>query len=604
MKLDFFKNKFNYIKKKIESVNLKDKCSRSYLKNRWKEFRETPQSISRICTILSLYTIIVFNIPAFGIVFKNLKEGDSVAYIFAAACMAVPALTYIFRHLQKWIGLIKSSVIIAFAVIGILLNIDCNWNSVLLFSSVAILLFTLNYLLYYMLLWLGRSVGKAIISLTFIINATCLYAIHTFKAYITEPTIANVFNTNSDEASGFFSVYVILYILFLGVPPCIYLFIKKINYAKFWKFILNVLGSLLIAVLVMLANVRNVLWIDQTSTLLGGRLMPWSYIINTVRHIVIQIESNKKEILLPDAQIATESKDVCVLIIGESARRENFSLYGYPRNTNPLLAGDSVRTYFANSDDVSTIGGVRAILSHKSSKELYEILPNYLYRAGVDVIWRTANSGHPPLHIEKYIDHNGLADRYPGADRKYDGVLLAGLDEEIANCDKDKQLIVLHCSTSHGPRYFDKYPSEFNIFTPVCTSVEVSSANRQELVNAYDNTILYTDYLVHSVIETLKQVKDKRCCMIFVSDHGESLGEDDMFMHGTLPKRFAPRQQYEIPFIVWENDSCTKTKDIGYVEQFYVYHSVMNWLGIESPIHNEYMNIFEPENTIQHGTAQ
>lgn len=604
MNLDFFKNKFNYIKENFEPANLKEKCSLSYLKSKWQEFKKTPHSIKKACTILCLYTIIVFNIPAFNVVFKNINEGNDVAWLFAAITVMVPALIYIFKRLQNRVGYIKSSIIIAFTFIAILLNLECNWNGALIFSSVAILLFTLNYLLYYMLLWLGRVVGKVIIAFTLLLNAGCLYAINTFEAYITEPTIANVFNTKPAEASGFFSVSTLIYILFLGIPPCIYLFAKKINYSKTWHFLCNILVSLLIAVLVLFANVRNILWIDQSATLLGGRLLPWSYIINTARHIVIVMESNKKEIILPDAKITTDSKDVCILIIGESARRENFSLYGYHRETNPLLAGDSVKAYIANSDDVSTIGGVKAILSYKSSKELYEILPNYLFRNGVDVVWRTANWGQPPLHIEKYIDHTGLAQKYPGADIRYDGILLEGLAEEIANCDKDKQLIVLHSSTSHGPKYFAKYPEEFNKFTPVCTSVEVSSVDRQELTNAYDNTILYTDYLIHSVIETLKQVKDKRCCMIYVSDHGESLGEDDMFMHGTLPRRFAPRQQLEIPFIVWENDSCTKTKELGHVEQFYVYHSIMNWFGMESPIYNENMNVFEPENTIQDGTAQ
>ena len=193
-----------------------------------------------------------------------------------------------------------------------------------------------------------------------------------------------------------------------------------------------------------------------------------------------------------------------------------------------------------------------------------------------------------------YIDHNGLADKYPGADRKYDGVLLAGLADEIRESDKDKLLIVLHCSTSHGPKYFDKYPAEFNRFTPVCTNVEVSSADKEGLVNAYDNTILYTDYLVHSVIETLRQVSDRRCCMIYVSDHGESLGENDLFMHGTMPRSLAPRQQFEIPFIVWENDSATRTKELESVRQFYVFHTVMNWFGMQGPVYNEEMNLFEP----------
>ena len=472
---------------------------------------------------------------------------------------------------------------------------------------------TVNYLFYYLLLWLGRTAGKIVIALSLIADATCLYFINTYEVLITDTMMGNVFNTRMSEASGFFSLTGAIYILLLGVPPCIYLFARRINYSTLKKFIKNIGISLLIITLVLLVNVRNTLWIDRNSTQLGSLLMPWSYVVNSIRYHSKMRRRNQKEILLPDATFTNDSKDVCVLIIGESARRQNFSLYGYERITNPLLAGDSVTAYIAESDDVSTIGGVKAILSYKSSSDLYEILPNYLCRTGVDVIWRTSNWGEPPLHIEadtlaatqdgvegnnkekKYWEKNALIAKYPNEDSRYDGVLFAGLAEEIENCEKDKQLIVIHCYTSHGPKYHANYPAEFEKFTPVCTSVEVASVPRQHLVNAYDNTILYTDYLVHSVIETLKQITDKRCCMIFVSDHGESLGEGNMYMHGTLPKRYAPSEQCEIPFIVWENDSCTKTKELGQVEQFYVYHSVMNWFGMESPIYNENMNVFEPE---------
>ena len=512
------------------------------IKERIKRFMQTPQSIRKTCAILSLYTVIVFNIPAFRIVLDN---------------------------------------------------IECNWNGVLIFASVAILMFTLNWFFYCLLLWLGRAIGKGVIAFTLIGNAISLYFINVYNAWITDSMMGNVFNTRYSEASGFFSLTAVAYVLFLGIPPCIYLFAKKTDYGKIWRFLANILASLLIIVLVLLANTRNILWIDKVSTQFGSRIAPWSYIVNTIRHFNFEKERNRKAILLPDAEITTDSKDVCVLIIGESARSENFSLYGYHRNTNPLLAGDSVKTYIADSHDTYTTAGVKAILDHKKTDELYEILPNYLFRNGVDVVWRTANWGEPPLHIDKYINHNGLADKYPDADRRYDGVLIAGLAEEIEKCNKEKQLIVLHTSTSHGPKYFEKYPEEFNTFTPVCTSVEISSADKVGLLNAYDNTILYTDYLVHSVIETLKQVTDKRCCMIFVSDHGESLGENDVFMHG-LPKNLAPKQQFEIPFIVWENDSYTKTKELDSVEQFHVFHSVMNWFGMESPIYNENMNIFEP----------
>lgn len=506
------------------------------------DFLKKPESLNWTCVILSVFTTLAFHIPAFKAVLENIEGG---------------------------------------------------WNGTLIFSSIAVLMLVANYFLYYMLLWLGRTVGKAIIAFTFIADAISLYFINTYEVLITDSMMGNVFNTRYSEAEGFFSWSALLYVLFLGVLPSIYLFIKKTTYSTFKHFLANIGASLLIILLVILANMRNTLWIDNNSTQLGSLLMPWSYTVNSVRYCNKVKKRNQKEIKLPDAEITTESKDVVVLVIGESARRANFSLYGYGRETNPLLAGDNVKTYIANSAATYTTAAVKAILDHKETGKLYEILPNYLYRNGADVIWRSYNWGQPPLHIEKYIYHKELAERYPEADARYDGILLEGLKEDILESTHNKLFVVLHCSTSHGPTYNKKYPAEFEKFTPVCNTVEISTADKQELLNAYDNTILYTDYLIHSVIEILKGIPDRRCCMLFVSDHGESLGEDNLFMHG-MPKNVAPKEQFEIPFIVWHNDNATGMKELESVEQYHVFHSVMNWLGMTSGIYDEKMNIFEP----------
>jgi integral membrane protein len=111
-------------------------------------------------------------------------------------------------------------------------------------------------------------------------------------------------------------------------------------------------------------------------------------------------------------------------------------------------------------------------------------------------------------------------------------------------------------------------------------------------MNAYDNTIVYTDYILHTIIENLKQLKEYKSTMIFVSDHGESLGEKNLYMHG-VPMNFAPKEQYEIPFIVWVSDRTRGVKDIETVSQNHVFHSVLKFLSIDSPIYNEDLNIFK-----------
>ncbi|MEE1167953.1 MAG: sulfatase-like hydrolase/transferase, partial [Alistipes sp.] len=213
----------------------------------------------------------------------------------------------------------------------------------------------------------------------------------------------------------------------------------------------------------------------------------------------------------------------------------------------------------------------------------------YLYRNGVDVLWRTSNWGEPPLHIARIEKVGDLKAQYPEVEGEYDGILFEGLSEVIEASDKNKMLVVIHTSTSHGPTYFKKYPKEFERFTPVCTTVEMSEANTEELINAYDNTILYTDYLIHSGIEQLRRLEGWRSTLLFVSDHGESLGENNLYMHG-MPKSMAPREQFEIPFIVWTSDGRTTTQ--SEVGQYHVFHTVLNALSIESEVYNPEYDIF------------
>ncbi len=467
-----------------------------------------------------------------------------------------------------------------------------DFNGALITVGMVVLMLSLDFFFYYLLLALGRFVGKCILAFTFIADAVSLYFINTYNVWITDKMMGNVFNTRYSEASGFLTWQAVLYVLFLGILPCVFVFAKKVRYPGWKRVCANVLLSLLISIAVVVANAKNVLWIDKHSTEIGSLLMPWSCVVNSIRYQSKMYNRNKKEIRLPDARIATPSRDVCVLIIGESARRMNFSLYGYGRKTNPYTEQDSVSALIAQAADTYTTAGVKAILDHKPTGKLYEILPNYLHRTGVDVTWRTSNWGEPPVHIKKYYKVEHLKEMYPQADGRYDGILLEGLREEILSSDSAKVLIVLHTSTSHGPTYSVRYPADFECFTPpVYKTVEASESNRQELVSAYDNSIVYTDWLIHSVIDILRSIPQRRSCMMYVSDHGESLGEGNLYMHG-VPAVIAPREQLDIPFIVWTSDSTLaidSTKEVG---QYHVFHSVLRFLGIESPVYNPSFDIF------------
>ena len=150
----------------------------------------------------------------------------------------------------------------------------------------------------------------------------------------------------------------------------------------------------------------------------------------------------------------------------------------------------------------------------------------------------------------------------------------------------------MHTSTSHGPSYNKKYPKAFEKFKPVCESVELGNCTSEELINAYDNTIVYTDFILSKIIATLKEFQEYNSTMLFVSDHGESLGENNLYMHG-IPVAFAPAEQLEIPFIVWQSNGSRTLKTNQDHSQHNIFHSVLDFLAVDSPIFDEEMSIYK-----------
>jgi lipid A ethanolaminephosphotransferase len=466
-------------------------------------------------------------------------------------------------------------------------------DGILTIVNLIILTFFLNVLVFYILLFISRFIGKLILVLFFNINAIAIYFINTYSVIIDETMIGNILNTKFEESSSFFSFSLILYLILLGVIPSILIVKTKIIKVKFTKFLLHTILNFVFIVLFVYVNSSRWLWIDNHSKVLGGLAMPWSYVVNTSGFYYHESQQNQEQILLPDAIIKDNKKSVFVLVIGESARSQNFSLYGYEKDTNPLLSKiNNVHSYKASSCATYTTAGVKCILEHKKTNELFEILPNYLFRNDVEVIWRTTNWGEPPVKIKNYQKREDLETLSIDGGSEYDEILLSGLREQILASKKDKILIVLHTSTSHGPTYSKKYPTQFNKFTPVCKSVELAKCTQEELINAYDNTIVYTDYILSTLIGELKQLEEYNSSMFYVSDHGESLGENNLYMHG-IPASIAPKEQLEIPFIVWLSDNSKELKNNDVLSQHNVFHSVLDFLAIESPIYDENMSIFK-----------
>lgn len=469
-------------------------------------------------------------------------------------------------------------------------------SSVFIIASLVILMITLNGFAIMLLVRLTRWVGRALICVTNILSSAGVFFAITYSTILDEAMMSCFYDTRPSEASGFITVGLFTYIIFLGILPSVYLLMQKVKLGSWRNWFISLGSSLGICVIIVLINLNNFLWIGKYDTELGGLLMPWSYIVNTGRLISHKHDKNQVAIPLPDGHFTNNTRTAVVLIIGESARSDHFQLYGYKRATNPLLSQrEDLHVIKANSNYTYTSAAVKCILQPDDDSKLYETLPDYLFRMGADVSWRTSNWGEPPLHLKEYVTLAELAERYPSANGEFDETLCAGVAERILSSGKDKVLIVLHTSTSHGPCYDSKYPDEWRKFQPVARDVESADKDIPGLINAYDNGILYTDYLIDNVISQLEKLTDWQTSVVYISDHGESLGENNVFMHG-VPRSVAPKTQYEVPLLLWlsENNNYDVKAVKEPVDQTYIFSTVLTLLSMESPAVTEERSLVLP----------
>lgn len=253
-------------------------------------------------------------------------------------------------------------------------------------------------------------------------------------------------------------------------------------------------------------------------------------------------------------------KNLTIVVLGETSRAGNFSLGGYDRETNPRLQRDDV-VYFpkTTSCGTATAVSVPCMFSNMPRAHYDEELAHHqegvldiLQRAGVQVLWND-NDGGCKGACDR-VPHQNVTDLHLSGQcidgECYDEVLFHNLDSYIDNLKQDG-IIVLHTIGSHGPTYYNRYPAEFKKFTPTCDTNEIQSCTQQQLTNTYDNTILYVDYVVDKAIKLLQSKQDKfTTSLVYLSDHGESLGEDGVYLHG-LPYSIAPDTQKHVPMLLW-----------------------------------------------------
>lgn len=423
---------------------------------------------------------------------------------------------------------------------------------------------------------------KPALALILLVAAVCSYFMDTFGVVINSSMIANAMETDVAEAGELISLPFLAHVTLFGVLPAILISRASIAFATPGRELLNRVALFAVALIALTGCIGSQY---KHFTLWGREHRDVRFYINPTYPIYsadryLRDTSEIKQIqsvstIAPDAkrQATAVAKPVLVvLVVGETARAENFQLNGYSRETNPQLAAiDGVLTY----PDVTSCGTAtaeslpcmfsqlgRGQYSKAKAAEEENVL-DVLKRVGVNVLWRDNNSGCKGVcaRVETELIPAQTVSEFCVSGECRDEILLQALDHEVP-APGVASLLVLHQKGSHGPAYFRRYPDKFRAFVPDCRSDDVQTCTQQEIVNAYDNSILYTDHVLSALIAKLKTRQDQMdSVLIYISDHGESLGENGIYLHG-LPYAIAPMGQKHVPMLAWFSSGAMQAFDL------------------------------------------
>ncbi|MGP5210315.1 phosphoethanolamine transferase [Psychrobacter alimentarius] len=447
--------------------------------------------------------------------------------------------------------------------------------------SITGLLFGLMWLV--LQLFCYRPIAKPVLIALLVTAAICGYFTDAYGTIFDTNMLINSLETDQAEAMGLFAPSMVIRVLLLGVLPAF--IISKIRLKRFtWqRSILQKTATLILSIAVIAACLLP--FGDQYASFFRQHKEVRSY-ANPITPIYSTIklgENYVNELRRPDSFTlhATDAKRVAptnsaakpklmVFVVGETARADHFGLNGYTRNTTPLLSKQSNLYSFkdAVSCGTSTAYSVPCMFSY-ANRENYDIdtakynenVLDTLSKQGVNVVWRDNNSSSKGVADRVTFEDYKTADTNPNCDVECRDIgMLDGFDKLVKSGSSPKEtpkdtLILLHQMGNHGPAYYQRYPKEFETYKPVCMTNELSKCDAQSVINGYDNAILYTDYFLDNVIDTLKTYEqDYDVVMVYMSDHGESLGENNIYLHG-LPYKFAPDTQKHVPAVIWSPDS-------------------------------------------------
>lgn len=493
-------------------------------------------------------------------------------------------------------------------------------NSLLFLVSIPFVLITFIFIL--LLPFSVKYFEKPFYILLIVTSAIVNYTMFHYGIIFDPDMIENFAATNYAEGSAFFNLSAVLWIGLTGLIPAILIFFIKITHYPLFKDIGQKLVALIIAVAfigVMSVFVyKDYAAFIRNNSNLRKQTVPYYYVVSTAKYVkrtyftALQVYREKGL----DAEVMRKNRpDVLVVLVGETARGQSYQLGGYERATNVYTKDIPNLTYYQNVTSCGTATAVSlpCMFSMQTKKDydgtdfkFEDNITDIVNRAGVQSIWIDNNTG------SKLVSHNIKTFKTDKGDKTYcngvdctDGILVKMLKDRLENLESEDTVIYLHLIGSHGPAYFERYPENHKVFKPDCQRSDIQNCSDEEIRNTYDNTILFTDYVMSELIKTMQAYEDKfDLALFYMSDHGESLGENGIYLHG-MPYAIAPEEQTHVPFITWFSDEEILEKGLGMgclakrarrdnFSHDYLSHTILGLMDIHTSDYDKTLDVLEP----------
>jgi lipid A ethanolaminephosphotransferase len=492
-------------------------------------------------------------------------------------------------------------------------------NIIYIFSIFTILI---SFIIFLFTLFSSKYTTKPLLIITFVVSAFTAYFMDTYHIVIDDSMIRNTLQTNLSESSDLFSYKLIIYVLFLAIIPSFAIVKTKIEYKPFKQEVFAKLKTLFLSLAIILVvlfsfskfytsffrehkplryHVNPIYWIYSIGNYINKTITSGPIVVKPI---------GKDASITKDTNNQLEKKELIIMVVGEAARADRFSLNGYKKETNPLLKQEDVIN-FSNmySCGTSTAESVPCMFSifdkadydYKKGITTENVIDVLKHTNDIKILWRDNNSDSKgvALRVDFEDYRTSKTNTICEDDECRDVGMLVGLDEYIKNNQGKDILIVLHQMGNHGPAYYKRYPKEFEKFTPVCKTNQLEACSQEEVSNAYDNAILYTDYFLSKVINFLKPYSnDYETGMVYMSDHGESLGENGIYLHG-LPYFMAPEEQKHIGSLMWFGGEIKKEIDTDKLNSYKnerfsqdnLFHTLLGLFEVKTDVYKKDMDI-------------